>query len=496
MGGEDRALTKSKFLRGWQCAKSLYLSLDQPEGLAAPDAASVARMAAGHKIGILARDLFPGGVEARPSHPYDPAAAAQRTRALIAGDAPAIFEATLHSGNGLRAAVDILARGRRGWRLIEVKSSTSVKDDHLPDVAFQLHVARLAGVEIEAVEILHLNSDYARRGPLDVSTLFTTSPVTAEAEALQPAVAVAAVELQRQLDAGRRPETPIGPHCLRPRDCDCMDICWTGVPVESVLDIAHLTWEKKFHLYDHGIRLIEDVPADYELPKGSRRHVDAHQAGRSIIDSAGLRGFLKGLTFPVFLLDFETVAPAIPLWDGTRPYQQIPFQYSLHVLPGADSVADHSGFLAEPGPDPRPALLASLLPATADAGSILAYHMPFELGVMQQLAEAFPDLRAEIEQRLTSMDDLIRPFRAWQFWLPEMGGSFSIKSVAPAIAPELTYEGLEVADGMTASLTFERLITGMESAEVARLQAALETYCERDTLAMVRVLQAIGRAAT
>jgi hypothetical protein len=122
--------------------------------------------------------------------------------------------------------------------------------------------------------------------------------------------------------------------------------------------------------------------------------------------------------------------------------------------------------------------------------------MPFELGVMQQLAEAFPDARAEIEQRVARMDDLIRPFRAWQFWLPEMGGSFSIKSVAPALAPEMSYEGLEIADGLAASLTFGRLISGTEPAEAARLQAALETYCERDTLAMVRVLQAIGRATS
>jgi hypothetical protein len=228
----------------------------------------------------------------------------------------------------------------------------------------------------------------------------------------------------------------------------------------------------------------------------SRRHVDALKEGRPIIDAAGLRGFLEDLTFPVLLLDFETVAPAVPRWEGTRPYQQIPFQYSLHVLQALDAEPAHSGFLAEPGPDPRSALLDSLLPATAGAGSILAYHMPFELGVMQQLAEAFPDARAEIEQRVARMDDLIRPFRAWQFWLPEMGGSFSIKSVAPALAPEMSYEGLEIADGLAASLTFGRLISGTEPAEAARLQAALETYCERDTLGMVRVLQAIGRATS
>ncbi len=452
-------------------------------------------MAVGRDVGVLARDLFPGGVEARPIHPYDPAAAASRTRELISGRAPAIFEATLESGAGQRAAVDILARRRRGWRLIEVKSSTSVKDEHLPDVAFQLHVARQAGVEIEGVEVLHLNPNYVRRGALDVAGLFTASPVTAEAEALLPAVAAGAATLRRLLDEGRRPEVPIGPQCRQPRDCNCIPYCWADVPAASVLEIAHLTWDKKFHLYDQGVRRIQDVPDDADLPKLSRRHVDALQGGRPIIDSAGLSAFLEGLTFPIFLLDFETVAPAVPLWDGTRPYQQVPFQYSLHILRALDVEPAHFGFLAEAGPDPRPALLTSLLPATAGSGSILAYHMPFELGVMQQLAEAFPDARAEIEQRVARMDDLIRPFRAWHFWLPEMGGSFSIKSVAPALAPEMSYEGLEIGDGLAASLAFERMISGTESAEAARLRAALETYCERDTLAMVQVLQAIWRAA-
>ena len=495
MTGEGRALTKSGFLRGWQCPKALFSSVFEPGVVAAPDPQSVARMASGRRIGLLARELFPGGGEAWPHPLFDASAAAERTASLIAGRSPAIFEATLMTADGLRAAVDILAQGRRAWRLIEVKSSTSVKDEHLPDVAFQLSVARAAAVEIESVEILHLNSDYVRMSALDVSALFTAQPVTAEAEALLPEVAASAAGLLRLLRDGRRPDVPIGPHCLRPRECDCRDACWAEVPRGSVLEIAHLTWEKKFHLYDQGIRRIEDVPHDIELPKRSRLHITAHQGGQPIVDSAGLRAFLARLAFPVFLLDFETVAPAVPLWDGTHPYQQIPFQYSLHVLRGPDTASEHTGFLAEPGPDPRPAFLHSLLPATAGTGSILAYHMPFELGVMRQLAEAFPVFRDEITKRLPRMDDLIKPFRAWHYWVPEMGGSFSIKSVAPALAPDLSYEGLEIADGLAASRTYEELLAGLARETTERKKRALRAYCKQDTLAMVRVLEAVQRAA-
>jgi hypothetical protein len=491
----DQILNKSGFLRGWQCPKALYYSVFEPGVAAAPDPASLARMAAGRRIGLLARELFPDGQEAWPHRPFDLLAAAERTRSMIADRVPAIFEGVLTADDGRLAAVDILARGRRGWRLIEVKSSTSVKDEHLPDVAFQWSAASAAGVEIESAEVLHLNPNYVRRGALDVSALFKGQRVTSEAEALLPEVDARAADLRRLLREGRLPDIPIGPHCYQPRECDCRDACWAEVPRGSVLEIAYLTWEKKFHLYDQGMRRIEDVPPEIELPKRSRLHVKAHQGGRSIIDAAGLRAFVEGLAFPIHLLDFETVAPGVPLWDGTRPYQQIPFQYSLHVLQSPGSEPEHSGFLAEPGPDPRPALLRSLLPATIGSGSILAYHMPFELGVMRNLAEAFPDFRDEIAQRLPRMDDLIKPFRSWQYWLPEMGGSFSIKSVAPALDPELRYAGLEIADGQVASLAFEQLISGAEPAQAGRLRTALEVYCERDTLAMVRVLQAVWRAA-
>jgi hypothetical protein len=486
MAVADRPLTKSRFLRGHQCARSLYYAVFESERLAALSAEAQARMAAGLDIGRLAQGLFPGGVWAGADEAADPVE-------LLAGTATAVFEATLADDTGLSARIDILARGRRGWRLIEVKSSTSVKPEHLPDVAFQLQLARSCGLEVESVEVLHLNKDYVRRGEVDLDSLLIASDVTAQAEALLPGIVGLGAELLQMLGQARLPAVPIGPHCLDPRPCDCMDICWAGIPEGSVFEIAQLTWKKKFALYQRGLVRITDVPADLDLSPRARLHVEAHQGGRPIVDRQGLRCFLESLTYPVFLLDFETVAPAVPLWDGTRPYQQIPFQFSLHVLGGPGTEPEHTGFLAEPGPDPRPALLQALLAATAGTGSILAYHMPFELGVMRQLAEAFPALRDQIEQRLPRMDDLIKPFRAWHYWVPEMGGSFSIKSVAPALAPDLTYEGLEVHDGLAAALAYERLLGGLDPAESAPLQQALLDYCERDTLAMVRILESIRR---
>jgi hypothetical protein len=486
MAVADRPLTKSRFLRGHQCALSLYYAVFESGRLAAPSAAAQALMAAGLDVGRLAQGLFPGGVWAGADEAADPVE-------LLAGTAPAVFEATLADDTGLSARIDILARGRRGWRLIEVKSSTSVKPEHLPDVAFQLQLARSCGLEVESIEVLHLNKDYVRRGEVDLDSLFIASDVTAQAEALLPGIVGLGAELLLMLGQARLPAVPIGPHCLDPRPCDCMDFCWAGIPEGSVFDIAQLTWKKKFALYQRGLVRITDVPADLDLSPRARLHVEAHQGGRPIVDRQGLRCFLESLTYPILLLDFETVAPAVPLWDGTRPYQQIPFQFSLHVLGGPGTEPEHTSFLAEPGPDPRPALLQTLLAATAGTGSILAYHMPFELGVMRQLAEAFPALRDQIEQRLPRMDDLIKPFRAWHYWVPEMGGSFSIKSVAPALAPDLTYQGLEVHDGLAAALAYERLLGGIDPAESAPLQQALLDYCERDTLAMVRVLESIRR---
>lgn len=442
-------------------------------------------MSAGLEVGRVARLCFPAGVLAEGTF---------RAHDRLP-EVPAIFEATFETSDGLRARVDILARGPVGWRLIEVKSSTGVKDEHLTDVGFQWHVLRSCGVILESAEILHLNSDYVRRGPIDPSGLFRSTPVTDAIDPLLPGIPPLAADLRLTLGRSDAPEVRIGPHCMDPRPCDARDHCWAAVPDGSVLEISNLPWTRKFALFDRGIVGMRAVPEDLELPKRSRRHVDAVRGGGSILDRAGLRAFVDGLTLPVFLLDFETVAPALPVWEGTRPYQKVPFQYSLHILRRIDSAPEASGFLAEAGPDPRPALLESLLDATRGAGSILAYHMPFELGVMKDLARDFPGFAAEIESRLPRMDDLIRPFRSWHFWLPAMGGSFSIKSVAPALAPELAYDDLELRDGMAASLAFERLLAGVDPNEGSRLRAGLLAYCERDTLAMVRVLQAIWKAA-
>ncbi len=484
MNQPPSTLNKSDYLRGHQCSKALWLAAFEPERLEPPDEASRARMGAGWEVGRVAHLGFPGGVLVEGTF---------RAHDRLP-EAPAIFEATFETSDGLRARVDILARGQHGWRLIEVKSSTGVKDEHLPDVAFQYHVLRSCGVDVELAEILHVRSGYVRQASLDPVGLFQSTPVTEEVEARLPSIPALAGELGQTLRRGEAPVVPIGPHCMDPRPCDARDHCWAGVPHGSVLEISNLPWAKKFALYNRGIVGMEAVPADLELPKRSRRHVDAVRGGRPILDRAGLRGFLDSLTFPVFLLDFETVGPVIPVWDGTRPYQKIPFQYSLHVLRQIELVPEPSGFLAEPGPDPRPALLESLLEATSGEGSILAYHMPFELGVMKELARDFPGSAREIESRLPRMDDLIKPFRAWHFWLPAMGGSFSIKSVAPALAPELAYDDLDLRDGLAASLAFERLLAGVDPQQASSLAAALLAYCERDTLAMVRVLQAIGRA--
>jgi hypothetical protein len=490
-----RPLSKSNFLRGDQCPKALFLAVNEPSAVAPSDAESRARRETGRRVGRLAQGLFPDGEAATLSAAPDLDAAEARTRALVAAGTPAIFEAVFHTPDGRRCVVDILAKGRRGWRLIEVKSSASVKPEHLPDAAYQLDLVRACGVPVESVEILHLNSEYVRRGDLDLSTLFLSTPVMAEAEELAPGMASRAIELQRMLQTGREPDVPIGPHCRKPRDCDCIDHCWQDVPQGSVLEIAYLPWEKKFSLFHRGIVRIDDVPGAVDLPERSRRHVEAHQAGRPIIDRAALRTFLNGLIYPVYLLDFETVAPAIPLWDSSRPYQQIPFLFSLHILDRAGAEPEHVDFLAEPGPDPRPRLVEALLEATGKEGSILAYHMPFESTVMKRLAADLPDRADAIAARLPRMADLIVPFRSWQFWLPAMGGSFSIKSVAPAVAPDLTYDDLQVADGATASLTYEAMIAGSLHADEEAQRKALRDYCERDTLAMVRVLEAIRREA-
>jgi predicted RecB family nuclease len=490
--GEDLSshlLTKSTFLRGLQCPKSLMLDVLHPELRDPLDPQAQLRMRLGQEVGMLARDRYPGGEISRIPGAIEPSL--ERTQSLIKAGARVLYEPAFQH-NGVFILVDVLVKGANGWRLIEVKSTSRTKEHHLWDVAVQLYVLRGVGFEIEDAALLHMNSDYMRQGELDLLALFTETSLLTEVEQLQDRVEHSVADSSALLVSGKVPVRDIGPYCKDPEECDFIGHCWAHLPQPSIFNVYRLTTKKKFELYQAGITQIEDIPTTFQMPSSSSFHAEAYKAGAPIVKRSELLAFVEGLNYPLYFLDFETFSVPIPPFDRISPYTHVPFQYSLHVQDHPGAEAKHIGYLAVAGSDPRIDFLDQLLRETEGSGDLIVYNVSFERNVLRDLAEQFPRYAEEVQMRIERLVDLMEPFRQRLYWKPEMGGSVSLKAVLPALVPDLSYDELEVQDGTQAMQVYLGLEDLGDSGAAEAQRQALWAYCELDTLAMVRILEALG----
>lgn len=489
---EGHLLSKSTFLRGVQCKKSLYLDRHQRDLRDLLDVSTQRRMTEGQAVHALARDLFPGGTLARAEAPFDFISSLENTQALIDGGESVLYEAAIQH-DGVLTFADILVRQEDTWTLYEVKSANDVKDPYAWDVALQVHLLLGCDFDLTEAYLVHLNREYIREGDLDLEALFVKALILEEALALRPRVEEEIERCKSVLLADQCPEIDIGPYCTDPVPCDFHGHCWAHIPEPSVFNVYRLATKKKHELYSNGVIRIEDIPDDYPLPASSDFHVQSHKSGHKTIDRAAIKEFLEGLNYPLSFLDFETFTTAIPPYDGLKPHAQVPYQYSLHVQekPGGDT--SHTDFLAQAGMDPRSALLEGLLRETEGHGDILAYSMSFEKRILRALVEWFPAHREALEDRLERMKDLMLPFQKRYLYLPEMHGSSSLKSVLPALLPEMGYDDLAISDGIQAMEAFLGLVEESDPEEIERVRQDLWKYCELDTLAMVRILEELRK---
>jgi hypothetical protein len=480
-------LNKSSFLLGVQCKKALMLNALQPELAPPPDAGAQFRMHLGQQVGQVAQARYPSGRIGRVPDSYPQSM--ERTRRALEDGVEVIYEAAFEA-EGVRVVADILVRAGHARRLIEVKSTTSVKPEHVWDVAIQFYVLRRSGVEIEDAALLHLNREYSRAGSLDLEQLFTEASLYEDVLALQDPVEQELEACKAMLAAGVIPDIDIGQHCTDPVECSFKAHCWSHLPQPSIFDVYYIG-KKAFGLYEQGITSIESVPAEAALDKRSLFHIAAHKSGEVILDRRPLQAFLEALKYPLYYLDFETLGLPIPPHDGLRPYSQLPFQYSLHIQAEPGGELEHRGYLAEPGADPRPGFLERLLEDTAGEGDIVVYHQPFEQGVLAEMARMYPGRSNAIESLMERVVDLLEPFRKRWYWHPRMGGSNSLKDVLPVFAVDLSYKALEIQHGEAAMQAFFELEQESDPIRIAALRAALWAYCELDTLAMVHILDGL-----
>ena len=486
------SLSKSKYLAGLQCQKLLWYHYNAKDKIPPPDEHTQAIFDQGHLVGQLAKRLFPGGIEIEASYNDFPGMLKQTKEALLRRKP--IFEAALQANRAFARADILNPVGAHSWDIIEVKSSTEVKDVNLEDIAFQKYTYENAGLKVGKCFIMYINNKYVRKGDIEPEKLFIQEDVT---RAIDPISRHVKKNIETMLETIRRkthPDIPIGSYCSDPYDCALRQLCWSFLHEDNVFTLYRMRKQRGFELIENGITEITKLPSDFSLSETQQVQVDSIKAGKPHIDKGKIKEFLGTVDYPIYFLDFETFMTAIPLFDLVRPYQQVPFQYSLHVIRSAKSRPEHYGFLSDGTADPRPIILEQLAARLGDTGSIVSYNASFEKGTLKNCSDVYEKYSKWYEGIEGRIIDLLEPFRSFAYYHPGQHGTASIKAVLPALTGK-GYENLAIAEGGTASEEYLRVTFGenVEPEDKRKVYVQLEEYCKLDTQAMVDVLGELRR---
>ena len=527
-----KGLSKSRYTAFCQCSKNLWLNVYKPEE-ALVDEGLQSRFEQGNGIGNLAKGYFGPYVEVtttKDDGSPDRVAMVQKTKLEMDRGTSNICEASF-TFEGNYCAVDILRKTADGWAMYEVKSTSFPEfngkeaklEKYAPDIAYQKWLLTQCGVNVTGTYLVCLNSDYVRQGELDIQQLFVVTDMKDLVENEYLKIPARVKQAMKVIDSEEEPACELSEHCMKPYACAFWDYCKRqhGIPSPSVFDVyggkgrGGFTFKKKLNCYNQGLVTFEDL-CHTNIGPIQNMQIESALSGREFINSKGIRRFLDQLTYPLYFLDFETMQDAVPQYDGAKVYAQITFQYSLHIkeIPDHIRVTDgprplrikvgkspiHKEYLApSDGRDPRRALAEQLCNDIPKDVCVLAYNKTFEYSRIRELAALYPDLRDHLLNIADHIIDLIDPFRAGDYYVPAMGGSFSIKSVLPALFPkdpELDYHNLDerCQNGGNAMTLFPR-IKDMAPEEANASREALLRYCELDTWAMVKVWQKLKEIA-
>jgi hypothetical protein len=480
-----KLLSKTKLMRGYRCQKCIYLTIHNPE-LEPPITPDLqALFDQGNLVGETARKYFPGGalVDCKPWEFGD---ALTKTRELMASGTEIIYEAAFEY-MGCYARTDIIqySHDTKRWLIYEVKSTTSVKAEHIDDIGLQTWIMAKSGLPIEKIHVMHLNRDC--RFP-NLENLFIKADVTQQMREHYPSVQPAVKEILETIYKEKMPEVEIGPHCLEPNPCQFVAHCWKDIPTPSIFNLPGIK-ERKWELYQQGIINLDD-PRLTDLTDMQQRMIESFKNGARYVDHAVIATAIKDWDFPLVFLDFETINPAIPRYDGCGPYQQVAFQFSVHILHDIHGDYTHAEFLHTENSDPRPTLIPALLEACGATGSIVAYYGKFEASRINEMAEYAPHYRDALLALSTRIVDPLPIFRA-AVYDNAFNGSFSLKYVAPAIlGTGQSYAGMAVANGGDAQRAYETIIDPKTpTALKSSTEAALLDYCKKDTLVMADLVK-------
>ena len=478
-------LSKSRFIAGLQCGLRLWHECYNPDLASEISGAQQAIFDMGHEVGELATCLYHGGIIITEDHLHHEEGVQTTLKAMEDNGVPAIYEAAF-TCDGVRIRVDILERlEHEKWNMIEVKSSTSIKDVYIQDVAIQYHVLRRSGINIERAFLIYVNNQYVYDGnKLDLKNYFKLSDLTDRVIEIQDEISSMIHKFNNMLEQSNPPEIQPSRHCMNPYECEFWGYCTRDMPEHWVMELTGITQKRLNDLMAMNLRDVRDIPGDFRLGSLQRRIRDSVINNKEYI-AAELKAELEGIEYPLHFLDFETIGPAIPRYAGTRPYQPIPFQWSDHIL-YPDGRLDHREYLCDEDKDPGEEFINSLIRSLGTRGSIFVYTN-YEAMVIQALSERIPrfsEMLVHIPDRFRDLCALIKKY----YYHPGFHGSFSLKSVLPALVPDMSYQELAIKEGDQASVEYLRMINPAATPEKkTMIRKELLTYCGYDTFAMVRI---------
>lgn len=489
-------ISKTDYLVWRDCAKNAWIKKHKPEIYYASELSAFERLIidTGNEVDNEARGLFPGGVTVDGRDEQ----AEEDTQKFLGQKIRNIFQPVFRNESFL-AACDILQYDEETdtYAIYEVKASNELdKNVHFYDLAFQVNLLRMCGLKVTGAHLVHLNREYIRKGEIEITKLFSIDDVTAEIEALCPEVLG---EMEQAYTYLSKEEEPKG-NCLcketrgRSKHCTTFKHSNPEVPAYSVHDIARigLSKAKLKELIDGNVLHIKDVPDEMKLTEGQRNQVDTYKYDKVMIDREGIRGELDALQFPLYFLDYETFPAAIPRFDGYFPYQQIPFQYSLHILHKDGGELEHREFLYMGTEDPAQYLVKQLQEDIGPTGSVIVWNKVFERGRNEEMGKLIPEARAFMDSMNSRLYDLMDVFKKQYYVHKDFKGSTSIKKVLPVLAPELSYKTLGIQEGATATESWNKVVTGKAGPEEAeRIRADLLKYCGLDSYAMYAIYKAL-----
>lgn len=478
-------LTKSNYLEGLQCPKFLWIRKNAKERIPEPTEIEQKKFDDGTLVGELATLVFEDGISLANEEFKNNL---EKTKEALEKKVP-IFEAGFTVDN-LFSRADILNPVGDEWDIIEVKSATKVKEINLHDVAFQKYVYEKAGLKIRKCFLMHINNEYTLKGEVEPEELFVQTEITEEIKPFEKDVEEN-IERMFKIIEGSEPEFNVEDLLTNEYSNIVIDEFMASQPEGSIFEFYRMLMKKKVELYKKGYKVMTDVPESIKLNEKQAIQRRLAFDGGIQINKQGIKNFLDNLVYPIYYLDFETINPILPKFDGMKPYQRIPFQFSLHIQEKKDGELKHVSFLADGTNDPRTKFLKSLQDNLGEKGSVLVYNQGFEKGVLQECTDAYPRFSEWYQKNiLPRIKDLWDVFRNFDYYDPKQKGSASIKYVLPCMS-DLSYKNLEhVKKGDEASYQWERVTFDSDvwKEEKLKIREALEKYCELDTLAEVEIL--------